>query len=83
MTGLTSWMRKYFLSNYFIFYSWLRDLEKKSEAIATASKSSRSSSGRCNTSIKDQVINEKMKVYELLAEQIYIKRRNAAEFEAE
>ena len=44
-------------------------------------KSSRSSSGRSNTSIKDQGTIEKMKVAELLAEQKYIKRRKAAEFE--
>ena len=46
-------------------------------------KRSRSSSDRCNISIKDQAIIEKMKVAELLAEQKYIERRKAAEFEAE
>ena len=80
----------------------MKDVEKESEAITSASrriaskssrsassrgsfykstKSSRSSSGRSNTSIKDQGTIEKMKVAELLAEQKYIKRRKAAEFE--
>ena len=86
-------------------HGWLKDVEKESEAITTASKrratsrcsrgtsskrssgktakSSRSSSGRCNTSIKDQAIIKKMKVAELLAEQKYIERRKAAEYGGE
>ena len=56
---------------------------KGSSGKSTKSSRSRSSSGRCNTSTKDQAIIEKMKVAELLAEQKYIERRKAAEFEAE
>ena len=48
-----------------------------------STESPRSSFGRSNTSIKDQAIIEKMNVAELFAEQKYIERIKAAEFEAE
>ena len=56
---------------------------KGSSGKSTKSSRSRNSSGRCNTSTKDQAIIEEMKVAELLSEQKYIKRRKAAELEAE
>ena len=49
------------------------------------SKSSSNSSSRrkhCSYNIKDQVIKEKMKVAELIAEQTYMEKKKAAEYES-